>query len=375
MICCEEIIQKVTTPSFLIDMDELRSSLALAKRNAEELNVNLLMAVKGFPLGCIYPELSSYLTGFSATGLFEAKLGKRMGKEVHVHTPVYQEKEFDEILSVCDYVVFNSLNQAKKFIPVSSQTHFGLRVNPECSQVKEQKYNPCAKNSRFGVLEQDMADLKDLKNISGFHVHALCESSSSKMTNLVNQTTQKFEKYFNDIEWINLGGGQIFATDNFVTDKLKQAIAVLTDKYHLRTYVEPCEYLVTNAGYFVTTVQDIIKNGKNIAILDASVTCHTPDILLSAYTPEVVKPKCKKNGYEYILTGCSCLTGDVFGTYTFAKPLNVGDKIIFSEMGAYTFAQMRFFNGINFPSIYLFQDKNLQLIKSFSFDDYDRIYG
>ena len=55
----------------------------------------------------------------------------------------------------------------------------------------------------------------------------------------------------------------------------------------MQIYLEPGEAVVLNAGYLVSTVLEVMKNGKEIAILDTSAACHMPDVLEMPYRPPV----------------------------------------------------------------------------------------
>lgn len=372
----------IKTPCYLIDTDRLSQNFQQVKAQTDKANLSLLMAMKGFPLVKAFPYISPFICGTSASGLFEAKLGSPLGKENHIHTPAYKAEDAQEILSVCDHIVLNSPGQAEIFSQLAtSKNEFGLRLNPEISAVKEEVYNPCAPFSRFGVKKTDMdeIDSKIMNKISGFHVHALCGNSGKDFNSLLSATIEKFSPYFHDISWINLGGGQALTEDDFDFSFFQKNLDILQNKYHLKTYIEPCEYLVMDAGFLITTVLDIVHNKKDIAILDTSISCHALDVLKNYYKLPVVFPQtCESHHlskHSYILAGNSCLSGDLFGTYEFEEPLKPGDKIVFGDMGSYSFAQQNYFNGINFPSIAFYNKTDgLRQIKNYTYKNYEEIY-
>ncbi|MBO7517012.1 MAG: carboxynorspermidine decarboxylase [Spirochaetia bacterium] len=372
---------KVKTPCYIIDTDKLTANFRNIKEKADNAGLSLLMAMKGFPLPKAFPFIKPFVDGVSASGLFEAKLGSGMGKEVHIHTPAYKAEEAEEIASICSHIVLNSPQQASLFSKAGTgKNQFALRLNPQFNAVKEAVYNPCGPYSRFGLTKDALAEVKpDIMNrISGFHIHALCGNSSKDFNNLISAVIEKFADYLPSVSWINLGGGQAISEDDFDFGHFQANLDILHTKYHLKTYIEPCEYLVMNAGFLVVTVLDIVHNGKDIAILDTSLSCHALDVLKSYYQLPVVFPEGgvpDKKSYSYLLAGNSCLSGDVFGEYTFSAPLKKGDKIIFGDMGSYSFAQANYFNGINFPDI-LFYSKisGIKPIKSYTYTEYENIY-
>ena len=354
-----ETAGKVKTPCYIIDTDKLTANFKNIKEKTDKAGLSLLMAMKGFPLAKAFLFIKLYVDGISASGLFEAKLGSRLGKEVHIHTPAYKKEDAAEIAALCDHIVLNSPQQAEVFSGVaSSKNQFALRLNPEINAVKEAVYNPSGRFSRFGLTKAALSEVPSdiMDRISGFHTHALCGNSSKDFNDLLSAVIEKFSDYLPSVSWINLGGGQAFTEDDFDFAHFQANLDILHTKYHLKTYIEPCEYLVMEAGFLVVTVLDIVHNEKDIAILDTSISCHALDVLKNYYKLPVVFPeecsgRTEQKTYSYLLAGNSCLAGDVFGEYTFSAPLKPGDKIIFGDMGSYSFAQQNYFNGINFPDI------------------------
>src|SRR5690606_15927050 len=120
-------------------------------------NCKILLAQKAFSMFYLYPLIGNYLKGTAASSLFEARLGfeKMKGREVHIYSPAYKEEEFDEILRICDYIIFNSFTQWNKYKDkvkaARKKTQCGLRINPEYSEIGTDIYNPCYTGSRLGI--------------------------------------------------------------------------------------------------------------------------------------------------------------------------------------------------------------------------------
>ena len=373
--------EKVKTPCYIIDTDKLTANFKNIKEKADNSGLSLLMAMKGFPLAQAFPFIKPFVEGVSASGLFEAKLGSRLGKEVHIHTPAYKKEDAAEIAALCDHIVLNSPQQAEVFSGVaSSKNQFALRLNPEINAVKEAVYNPSGRFSRFGLTKSALSEVPSdtMDHISGFHVHALCGNSSKDFNTLISAVIEKFSDYLPSVSWINLGGGQALTDSDFDFAHFQANLDILHTKYHLKTYIEPSEYLVMESGFLVVTVLDIVHNEKDIAILDTSISCHALDVLKNYYQLPVVFPEgghSDNKTYSYQLAGNSCLAGDVFGEYTFSAPLKPGDKIIFGDMGSYSFAQQNYFNGINFPDIAFYSRMSgLKPVKNYTYEDYKKVY-
>lgn len=372
-------LSQLPSPCYVIDCDSLQNNLKIMKRHCDAIGIKPLLSVKGFPLALLFTDMAPYVYGISASSLFEAQLGKHMGKEIHIHAPAYRQDEIISVLNCCDHVVFNSFTQWELYRDILSvhtnKPSVGLRINPEYSEVEIDKYNPCLPYSRFGVTQEALLG-RDLSGIDGFHLHVMCDHGAETFARVIDNLISKFETSLSRLSWINLGGGQRLADEDYQVELLHEPISKLTKGFGLEVYVEPCEAVVTGSGYLVSTVLDIVKNGRETAILDASALCHMPDVLEMPYRPDIEFPSNGNFGdYRYIFAGVSCLAGDIIGEYEFNIPIRVGDKVIFSDMGAYTFAKENYFNGINHPAIVLYnQNHGFRVAKQFSYRDYEFQY-
>ena len=370
---------QLPSPCYVIDCDILKERLETLKKNCDYLNLKPLLAMKGFPLAILYKEMAPYLYGISASGLFEAHLGGHMGKEVHIHAPAYRPEEMQEVLTRCDHIVFNSIGQWMQYRDVVATAprspSVGLRVNPEYSEIVVSKYDPCRPYSRFGVTK-DLLIQQDLSGLDGLHLHVMCDQDAETFARVISHFVEDFEDFLPQLSWINFGGGQRLADTDCQINLLKALLSKLITEFGLDLYIEPCEPLTAVCGYLVSTVLDIVKNERETVILDTSATCHMPDVLEMPYQPDIVLPVSSNVGnYRYIFAGVSCLAGDIIGEYKLKTPLQIGEKVVFSEMGAYTFARENYFNGINYPSIALYDHRQgFHIVKQFGYDQYESMY-
>jgi len=367
-------IHAIKTPCYIVDERLLLRNLEVLKSVADRAGCKILLAQKAFSMFALYPLIGQYLSGTAASGLFEAKLGREeMGGETHVFSAAYNEEEFDELLSICDHIVFNSFSQWEKYKEKATRSgkEFGIRINPECSTQQHDIYDPCGTGSRLGVtIGQFRADLLD--GISGMHFHTLCEQNSDALVTTINAVEEKFGKYIPKMKWVNFGGGHHITRADYDIDTLVKAIIDFKNKYDVEVYLEPGEAVALNTGFLVSTVLDIVENGMHIAILDASAACHMPDVLEMPYRPKVVSAGLPgEKPYTYRLGGPTCLAGDIIGDYSFDGPLNIGDKLVFCDMAIYTMVKNNTFNGMRLPSIATVDMAgNVRLVKEFGYADF-----
>jgi carboxynorspermidine decarboxylase len=370
----EGYVNKVPTPCYVIDKKKLINNLKILKKVKELSGCKILLAQKAFSMFALYPLIGQYLDGTTASSLFEAKLGnEEMGGETHIFAPAYNDKEFDEISNICDHIIFNSFYQVRKY-KQGVRGEWGVRVNPEYSEQEHAIYDPCAPYSRLGIKLSDF-DYEAFKGASGIHFHTLCEQDSYALENTLNAFESKFGNIIKEfgIKWVNFGGGHHITKEGYDVEHLIDIIRRFRDKYGVDVYLEPGEAIALNAGTLVSQVMDIVHNVLDIAIVDASAACHMPDVLEMPYRPEIVGAgQLNEKKYNYRFAGNTCLAGDVIGDYSFDMPLSVGDRIVLCDMAIYSMVKNNTFNGINLPSIAVYDEDSdsVEIIKEFGYNDF-----
>ena len=366
---------ELRTPCYVIQKSKLRKNLEILKKVSDETGCKILLAQKAFSMYSLYPFIGEYLSGTTASGLYEAKLGfEEMGKETHIYSPAYIESEFDEITEICDHIVFNLVSQLEKYKQkaLKKGKSIGIRVNPEFSTQKGHAiYDPCAPYSRLGITA-DKLNEKIMKNVDGIHFHTLCEQNSDDLKSTLNVVETKFGKYFKNLKWINFGGGHHITREDYDLDTLKDCILKMKSKYNLDVYLEPGEAIALNAGILISEVLEIMDNGMKIGILDTSAACHMPDVIEMPYRPEIYNAgKAEEKKYTYRLSSATCLSGDVIGDYSFDKPLKIGDRLEFQDMAIYSMVKNNTFNGMRLPDIVLEEENGeYEIIRTFGYNDF-----
>mgnify|MGYP000314208603 FL=1 len=369
-------ISSLPTPSYIVDERLLIKNLEKLKSIIDKTGCRILLAQKGFSMFYFYPLIKKYLNGTTASSLYEARLGfEEMGNETHIFNPSYREDEIDEILSMVDHIVFNSFNQWSKYKNIvkshERDISCGLRVNPEYSSVETEIYNPTGKFSRFGVTKVNFRE-DELDDIDGLHFHALCEQNSDALEATLVAFEEKFGQYLHGMKWVNFGGGHHITRDDYDVEKLINCINHIKNKYNVEVYLEPGEAVALNTGFLVTEVLDTIYNEMDILLVDTSAACHMPDVIEMPYRPFIINSGMpNEKAYTYKLGGPTCLAGDVIGDYSFDNPINIGDKLIFTDMAHYSMVKNNTFNGINLPAIAVYTEKDgVKVIRSFKYEDF-----
>ena len=366
----------VPTPCYIVDEKLLERNLQILDSVQQRTGCKILLALKGFSMFATFPLVGRYLHGITASSLHEARLGREeMDKEVHIFAPAYIEEDFDEILNLVDHMVFNSFNQLAKYKSRVKQAgrpiEIGVRVNPEYSEIATDLYNPCAPYSRLGITRANFRP-EEMDGVDGIHFHTLCEQNSDALAHTLPVFEEKFGPFLKGLKWINFGGGHHITRPDYDIESLIRSITHIQDKYQVQVYLEPGEAIALNTGFLVTSVLDIIENGKQLAILDTSAACHMPDVLEMPYRPMIIgSGEGGEKPYTYRLGGPTCLAGDVIGDYSFDAPLLPGDRLVFTDMAHYTMVKNNTFNGIGLPSIALSDlSGQTRVIKRFGYSDF-----
>ena len=366
---------ELPTPCYVVDEGLLVKNLEILQGVIRRTGCRILLAQKAFSMFSLYPLIGRYLNGTAASGLFEARLGaEEMGKENHVFSPAYREDEFEEIVSLCDHIVFNSFAQLERFGGIAKKAgcSIGLRINPELStQPGQAIYDPCSVGSRLGITAKNF-NPGMLDGVDGIHFHTLCEQNADALVATLAAVEEKFGLHLHRMKWLNLGGGHHITRDDYDIKTLEQNIVRLQDTYEVQVYLEPGEAIALNAGFLQTKVLEIVSNGVDIAILDTSAACHMPDVLEMPYRPPLLGAGLAgEKPHTYRLGGPTCLAGDIIGDYSFDQPLAVGDRLVFGDMAIYTMVKNNTFNGMALPAIAVKdQTGDCRLIRQFSYKDF-----
>ena len=350
----------IETPAYVMVEEVARGRVERLLAATHPQAVRLLLSLKAGWWGELINLIAPKVDGFSASSLFEVRLARDLVKAngtVHFTTPGMRADELEDIADLCDYVSCNSLGQWNRFRDVLARSvKCGLRVNPQLSFVKDLRYDPCRRYSKLGVGLDHLVNVVEtnsshLEHITGIHIHSNCDSDNfSQLLETVLELDKYLSTFLKRLAWINLGGGYLF-DEEAVPEHFVEAVRLIKRKYGLEIYIEPGSAIVRNSVFLVSSVLDMFPSqGKTIAVLDTTVN-HMPEVFEYQFSPPVEGTT--DNGmYKYVLAGCTCLAGDVFGEYAFDRPLEIGSRLIFPDAGAYTMVKAHMFNGVNLPSLY-----------------------
>jgi carboxynorspermidine decarboxylase len=372
-----------SSPAFVLDETEITKVLEVLADLRTQCGCKILYSLKALPFSAVMDIAKPIVDGFSVSSLFEARLANEVIRQgspqvlagqggIHLTTPGIREDELDELSSLCSHISFNSLSQYQRYSEAAqAQSSIGLRVNPKLSFLHDDRFNPCRQHSKLGVAIDDLSRSICLDQIQGLHIHnAFSATDFNPLIKTIDKLQQQLGIGLAELEWLNLGGGYLFGQ---IEDHRPfiELVNKLKHDFGVEVYIEPGKALVGRAGYLVATVLDrFVSDGETVAILDTSVN-HNPEVFEYQRQPELHEHD-PDGQYSAILAGCTCLAGDVFGQYRFKEPLEIGDKVVFKHVGAYTIIKANRFNGYNLPDIYLSNSLRVKKVKHYDYQDYRR---
>ena len=376
------IFNQIKMPAYILEEEKLRRNLSLIKGVADEAGIEIILAFKAFALWKTFPIFREYINSTTASSLSEARLAyEEFGAPAHTFSPAYTDLEIEDIARMSSHLTFNSLSQYSrhhtKAMETNSNLKLGVRVNPEYSEVGTDIYNPCAPGTRFGVLASQLPERLP-EDITGFHCHCHCESGADVFQRTLVHIEEKFSKWFDQLEWINFGGGHLMTRKDYDIRLLIDILKDFKKRYpNLKVILEPGSAFAWQTGPLISHVVDVVENkGIKTAILDVSFTCHMPDCLEMPYWPtvrgaETIEGEYGKGENIYRLGGNSCLSGDWMQSWKFDHALQIGETVIFEDMIHYTTVKTCTFNGITHPDICLLKKNGeLQVLRHFDYQDY-----
>lgn len=360
-----------SSPAFLLDQDQVVANLKPLQALREASGCKVLYSIKALPLVSLLEAVKGRIDGFSVSSLFESRLAREVLGEaehcLHLTTPGIRPKEFSELGRLCTHISFNSLSQCQRLSGLGEGYSRGLRINPKLSFADDHRYDPCRVHSKLGVdIESLRSGLPE--DVEGLHFHTVFARQDFLPLLSVVASLKPLLKRHPKIKWLNFGGGYLYNTlsnQSAVIELIKE----LRRDFGLEIYLEPGKAIVGNAGYLVCTVLDRFNSdGKTVVILDTSVN-HHPEVFEYQLRPTLLE-EAESGPHGVILAGSSCLAGDLFGEYRFNRVPEIGERLVFCNVGAYTLIKANRFNGYNLPDIYRIREGQSSLLKRYAYDDY-----
>lgn len=375
-------LNRVESPAFVVDAAKIRSNCQILANIRDEAGCKVFAALKAFSMHSVAHIMGEYLDGVSTSGLWEARLASEFyDGEIATYSAAFKPEELDEICRLSDHVIFNSPAQMKRAALILDQASVtggdvsvGLRLNPMVATGEVPKYDPSAPGSRLGFPIDQLTE-EHMEGVEGIHFHNLCEQTFEPLRQTWDRVFDAIEPWFGQLKWINMGGGHHITRADYEREELIEFLKDAAEDTGAEIILEPGEAVALDAGILVGTLLDTGFNEVPIGIADISATCHMPDVLEAPYRPAMLG-ELQDDSVPIRLGGPSCLAGDVIGDYRLPVSAEPGARFAFLDQAHYSMVKTNTFNGVQLPSIYLWDSDTdaLECVKRFEYEDFrDRL--
>ncbi len=381
-------LSRVDSPAFVVDAAKLRANCRVLAEvrdaaAADGGDIKVFAALKAFSMWSAAPIIGEYLDGVSTSGLWEARLASEFyDGEIATYSAAFKPEDLEEVCRLSDHVIFNSPFQHERARLIldhaaanGANVSVGLRINPQVATGEVAKYDPSAPGSRLGFPLDQLTE-EHMEGVEGIHFHNLCEQDFEPLKATWDRVFDVIEPFFGQLKWINMGGGHHITRADYQREELVEFLKDAAEDTGCQIILEPGEAVALDAGILVGTLLDTMFNEVPVGITDISATCHMPDVLEAPYRPAMLGEISDDTMIPIRLGGPSCLAGDVIGDYRLPVPAEPGARFAFLDQAHYSMVKTNTFNGVQLPSIWMWDSETdaLDCIKRFDYEDFrDRL--
>jgi diaminopimelate decarboxylase len=367
-----EKFKDLETPFYYYDLEILRSTLDIVKKESDNSGYKIHYAVKansnpkimriissyGFGADCVsWNEIErSIKTGFNPSDIVFAGVGKT---DKDIESALKSEIFCFNCESIPEMEVIDSL--ARK---LNKTATIALRINPYIEAHTHKYITTGIEESKFGInsweLDEVLRNLSLMKNINlkGLHFHI-----GSQITRMpvfkslcarINELQDWFANRNINLEVINIGGGLGIDYDNpEKRPRFEEYFSMINEFIDLRQgqtiHIEPGRSIAGQCGSLISRVL-FIKNGSNtqFAIIDAGMTDLIRPALYQAYH-KIENLTSDGPIYRYDVVGPVCESADTFGKFIELPETKRGDIVAIRSAGAYGEAMASRYNLRDLP--------------------------
>ena len=264
-------------------------------------------------------------------------------------------------------------------LPSGKDFKVGIRLNINLSKISPANADGDNDDSRFGFSDET-TELCDALNaiascpnvtLSGIHIHRTTHSRNPAFYfDSIEFAAKIVSKYHLSIDYIDIGGGYFGIFPNKPTfEDYAQTFKNALSKYNLDNVlviVEPGNALTASSFEFLSEVIDVkhVDNATTFITTDGSRNDIDPFFRKSDYLKSVLR---KDENLEIqntqIVSGCTCLEYDRLFSLHNEPLINIGDRILFHNVGAYTLTLSPQFIRL-WPMVYAFKvDDSVAIVR------------
>lgn len=351
-------LNNLNTPCYILDVEELEKSI---RGFQTALDKNFNNAIVGYSVKTNSTPYCMKLAGeFGAFAEVvshdEYELARLCGfnqNRIIYNGPMKSKETF--IDAVTNGAIVNI--EAKREIdwlselPQNKQYNIGLRLNINISHISPEDADGDDDDSRFGLSDdtpefrQAIETINNMPHIklAGLHIHRTAHSRSVRFyQKSIDYACKAIKKYNLKLDYLDIGGGYFGIFPNKPTyQQYSDSFYEVLKSHELNNLciiVEPGNALVASSFDFLTEVIDVknIEDDKWFITTDGSRNDVDPFFKKTSYLDEEIYLNNSDIVNKQIVSGCTCLEYDRLFTLENKPLLNVGDRIKYKNVGAYT---------------------------------------
>ncbi len=262
----------------------------------------------------------------------------------------------------------------------------GIRVNFDIEKMCPGQSQCAEKGGRFGFCLENGEFAKALQRlkkanvtVTGVHLHTSSKSRGLDIYRAIAETACKIQaEYQLDLSYVDVGGGFFggLPTKPQFDEYLSLMAGILSDsfdKQRTKLIIEPGMAVIGAPISYVTTVIDVKDTEFNrFVITDGSRTSIDPLMTKSSYFHSYERMGNSKILTNQVICGYTCMEHDrLFEAYN-EPELQIGDRIIYEKVGAYTMCLTPLFIRY-FPDVYIEHSGNYSKVRdAWTTEDYIR---
>ena len=377
----EDLVKEFGSPLYVYDAEKI-SSQYYRLQSALPPGSEIKYAAKALTNISILKLVRSLGAGVDVVSVQELRLALHAGFSPNkvMFTPNNVDfSEIEEAVSLGAEITLDNLPSLEKFgLRFGSTNPVAIRLNPHIMAGGNLKISTGHSHSKFGIsIQQQQQILSVVKkygmDISGLHIHTGSEITDISVFIQVAEILLEIATYFPSLRFVDFGGGfkVAYKSGDKVTDieelgrQLGKSVSGFNEKFgkKLEIRVEPGKFLVSEAGYLITTAT-VVKETPSVTFVGVnSGLNHLIRPMMYEAWHEIINASNPAGELkQYTISGNICET-DNFGSGRLLPEVREGDLIIMLNAGAYGYTMASQYNSRFRPAEVLIKNSEAFLIR------------
>ena len=377
-----QIAKQFGTPVYVYHAERIKEQYDKLLSAFDGVDTKFFYAAKALTNINVLKYILSIGCNIDCSSVNEVKLALKAGFEpqniLYTSNNIAFE-EIEEAKNIGVHINIDSISNLRKFGKKFSHSYpVGVRLRPNIMAGGNLKISTGHANSKFGVPLESIHEVLDVIQANNLHIRALHIHTGSEIKDVEVfargiDVLLGLTPHFPDLEVLDLGGGfkvpYIPGEEGTDIPLLGEKVRQAFDQYektinrHFQVWFEPGKYIVSESGYFITTVNVVKPAGNTIfAGVNSGLNHFIRPMFYGAYheIENISNQAGEKRSYNVV--GNICET-DTFAENRQLPEVHEGDHLVFRNAGAYCFEMSSHYNSRFKPAEVMVKDDEAYLIR------------